>query len=276
MPERTAWTPEENAVIVRAYLEMLRLELLRIPFNKAEINRSVVAKIGRSRGSIEYKFQNVSWALYEINHPFVDGYKPAKNIQDALRGEVQRQLEGSTDLVDLAIEAARAPSDLPRPDLAWAYDSAPTVEWQGPSSHFTPRHVDFVRLEAENRKLGRAGEFAVLQRERRWLSSQGLDRLASKVEHVSETRGDGAGYDILSFARDGEPRFIEVKTTRRGRHWPMLASRTEVAFSEAESARFELHRVHDFQPERAGLYVLKGAMSDTCRLTAETFRALPA
>lgn len=45
------------------------------------------------------------------------------------------------------------------------------------------------------------------------LRTAGRDDLARKVRWVSEEDGDGAGYDIASFAPDGFPRLIEVKTT---------------------------------------------------------------
>ena len=45
------------------------------------------------------------------------------------------------------------------------------------------------------------------------LRSSGRDDLARKVRWVSEEDGDGAGYDIASFAPDGRARLIEVKTT---------------------------------------------------------------
>ena len=80
---RSNWTAEENSVVVRAYLDMLRLELTGQAYSKTDFRRQVRTLIDRSDGSIEYKLQNVSSALYEINHPFIDGYKPARNLQDA-------------------------------------------------------------------------------------------------------------------------------------------------------------------------------------------------
>ena len=41
-------------------------------------------------------------------------------------------------------------------------------------------------------------------------------RLAARVDRVSETRGDGLGYDVLSFETSGRERLIEVKTTNYG------------------------------------------------------------
>ena len=48
--------------------------------------------------------------------------------------------------------------------------------------------VDYLRQEAANASLGAAGELFVLEFERARLLAVGKDRLAGKVEHVSETR----------------------------------------------------------------------------------------
>jgi hypothetical protein len=46
---------------------------------------------------------------------------------------------------------------------------------------------------------------------------------------MSEEDGDGAGYDIASFAPDGRPRLIEVKTTNGWERTPFHISRNELA-----------------------------------------------
>jgi len=53
----------------------------------------------------------------------------------------------------------------------------------------------------------------------------GNDKLAERIEHIALTEGDGIGYDIRSFERDGSDRFIEVKTTAYGKQTPFFVSR---------------------------------------------------
>ena len=48
------WTDEENDLIVADYLAMLTDDLAGRPYSKAEHNRNLQARIGRSRGSIEF------------------------------------------------------------------------------------------------------------------------------------------------------------------------------------------------------------------------------
>ena len=93
---------------------------------------------------------------------------------------------------------------------------------------------------------------------------------------MSQTIGDGLGFDVLSFTPHGAERYHEVKTTRLGKNWPMLISRNEVEFSKEESARFELHRVFNFEAKRVGLYVLGGDITQTCHLDPLSYRAVPA
>ena len=54
----------------------------------------------------------------------------------------------------------------------------------------------------------------VLKFEKTRLESVKKFNLADRIEQVSETKGNWAGYDIRSFDDNGSDRFIEVKTTR--------------------------------------------------------------
>ena len=60
-------------------------------------------------------------------------------------------------------------------------------------------------------------------------------------------RGDGLGYDVLSFDADGRERLIEVKTTTYGPATPFLVTRNEVAKSKELEAHYQLYRVFDFR-----------------------------
>ena len=57
------WTDEQNDAIVADYFAMLADDIARRPYGKAEHNRLLQAVIGRPRGSIEYKHQNISALL---------------------------------------------------------------------------------------------------------------------------------------------------------------------------------------------------------------------
>src|SRR5690606_491390 len=112
---------------------------------------------------------------------------------------------------------------------------------------------------SRNRSLGLAGEQFIVEFEARRLHAAGRKALAERVEHVAGVRGDGLGYDVLSFDVSGEERFIEVKTTDFGAVTPFYVSRNEVAFSEERAEQFVLARVHEFR-SAPKFFELKGAI----------------
>jgi hypothetical protein len=107
--------------------------------------------------------------------------------------------------------------------------------------------VNYLAREAANSVLGRAGEEFVLNFERARLIAKGKDKLAEKVEHVSVTCGDGAGFDVRSYNLQGTERFIEVKTTRYGIDTPFFITPNEVRFSDAHAGNYQLYRVFHFE-----------------------------
>jgi hypothetical protein len=102
-----------------------------------------------------------------------------------------------------------------------------------------------------------------------WMSSR---LLADRIEHVSKTKGDGAGFDILSFETDGRERFIEVKTTAYIAETPFYLSRNELSFSTEEAAKFHLYRLFNFR-KQPRMFTLKGALDANCRLDPVSYRA---
>jgi hypothetical protein len=96
--------------------------------------------------------------------------------------------------------------------------------------------------------------------------------LANRIEQVSETKGDWAGYDIRSFDDNGNDRFIEVKTTRYGIDTPFFVTKNELGFSTVNSSNYNLYRVFAFQ-ENPKLFMLKGSLDKSCRLEPVQFRA---
>jgi hypothetical protein len=129
-----------------------------------------------------------------------------------------------------------------------------------------------LEREARNRSLGMAGEEFVLNFERARLTKERRDDLAGRVEHVAKTKGDGEGFDVLSFDRRGVERLIEVKTTRYGRESPFYVSRNEVIVSQEQRERYFLYRVFEFR-QSPKLFSLQGAFPDICVLDPASFVA---
>ncbi|MGY2743517.1 DUF3883 domain-containing protein [Pseudarthrobacter sp. O4] len=268
------WTDAEIALTVESYFSMLREELLGRGFNKSAENKKLQASIGRSKGSIEFKHANISAVLESMNSFYIDGYKPRRNVQESLRREVIRRRLEETDLDALMLQKLDEP--LPAAiDLLLHLEPAPDVEFEEKVFHRRAGRVNFVRLEADKRELGLAGELAVVGYETRRLELAGKPKLAAKIDHVSQSQGDGMGYDVLSFDENGRERFIEVKTTRRRKEWPFLVTRNELDFSQEAAGQFHLYRVFQFGQNRPGLYSLAGQLDATCRLEPTVYEGLP-
>lgn len=276
----THWTEAENGLIVASYFRMLRAELRGAPYVKSEENRRVQEGTGRSRGSIEHKYMNISAALLELGLVHIDGYKPERNSQATLRFAVADYAESHPDLLDLMDAFVRREEPTVVPDLAWEVQpsAVPSVEFASElrGEDFSPLHIDFVAREAANRSLGLAGEVAVVELERRMLRRAGRDDLAEAVEHIARTRGDGAGFDVLSFDYATEKeRYIEVKTTRRSEYSPFYVSKNEVAFSRTHPGEFTLYRLFRFGRRSKGFYMLEGALDMSCALDPLHYLARP-
>ena len=234
------WTRDEAELIVADYFAMLEAELSGRPVNKAERNRSLQRQIGRSKGSIEFKHANISAVLVQPQSPAATDFSRLDDLVDA------------------------PPEPIGEPGVHLA---AP------PRSPRPVRKIDFVRLDAENRRLGRMGEEWTLEFEERRLTD-GARRpdLAKRIVWVSNAEGDGAGYDIRSFNDDGTPRLIEVKTTGLGKYHAFSVSPNEVSVSERAADRYHLYRLFRFGTGPR-LYVLQGALSHVCRLEPSQFSA---
>lgn len=131
---------------------------------------------------------------------------------------------------------------------------------------------DYLEREAQNRSLGLAGEEFVVQFEHWRLVGMGHHRLADRVEHVSVSKGDGLGYDVLSFESDGKERLIEVKTTTFGRDTPFFVSRGELTLSQGAQDQFHLYRLFEFR-KSPRLFDLPGSLDQHCLLDPVTYRA---
>jgi hypothetical protein len=275
------WSRSGVEATVADYFAMWAAELAHRPVNKAEHNRALQALLNnRSKSAVEFKHQNISAVLIELGLPYIDGYKPMSNYQDLLREVVVARLSADPSVEVAAATAVAAPAQTIPAPLDWSSVVVPAPE-PDPNRKVYDRPLpgqrillgtNYLEREARNASLGNAGEGFVLQLEHARLWQNGKKQLAEKIEHVSRSRGDGLGYDILSFEDDGRERLIEVKTTRFGVMTPFFASKNEVSFSEAAGMRFHLYRVFKFD-EAPKVFVLKGALAASVRLDPVSFRA---
>ncbi|PAU52675.1 HNH endonuclease [Pseudomonas sp. PICF141] len=76
------WSVSEIRAAVDAYLKMLALELSGQTFVKTAENLALreTALPTRTKGSVEFRMQNISTILMEMDREFIKGYKPARNV----------------------------------------------------------------------------------------------------------------------------------------------------------------------------------------------------
>ena len=266
-----AWSDDENDAIVADYFDMLADDVAARPYNKAAHNRALQGMIGRGKGSIEFKHQNISAVMKALGMAWIEGYKPAFNFQSSLVDAVARRL---------------ASADLPprSADVSGVADASPLWVGPPPTLRNTPppdeaeqmdrvaRKFDVAGRDERNRKLGAAGEARVLAHEQMTLNAAGRTDLARDVRWISKEDGDGAGYDIASFAPDGTPRLIEVKTTNGWERTPFYISRNELAVSNAEPDHWVLFRLFDFA-RRPRAYELRPPLSAHVALVGTSYEA---
>ena len=269
------WTDEENDLIVANYFAMLADDVAGRPYSKAEHNRQLQARIDRSRTSIEFKHQNISAVLRGLGEDWIAGYKPAFNFQMALVDVVARWLASNPTWLSRGSRQRPVGSI---GDVASIFvGQPPTLSNQPPPQELEQmlhiaRKFDVAGRDERNRALGRAGEERVFEYERATLKASGRADLARKVRWISEEDGDGAGYDIQSFASDGRSRLIEVKTTNGWERTPFHISRNELAVADERRAEWCLFRVWNFSREPKG-FELFPPLDAHVSLTATAFQA---
>ncbi len=274
------WTDQQNDAIVADYFAMLADDEAGRPYSKAEHNRRLQAVIGRPRGSIEYKHQNISAVLKGLGEDRIPGYKPAFNFQGSLVDAVARWLARHPTW--LSPETRLSPAGEPSPSRV---REVPTL-WIGPpptlgnvpppdeleQMQHIARRFDVAERDARNRALGRGGEERVVLHERSSLAAAGRSDLADRVRWVSDQDGDGVGYDIASFEIDGRPRLIEVKTTNGWERTPFRISRNELAVSEEHRRDWCLVRLWNFARDPRG-FELRPPLDAHVSLMPTSFQA---
>ncbi|XOV83679.1 MAG: DUF3883 domain-containing protein [bacterium] len=277
MPD--SWSAEEVEATVADYFDMLDKEIRGVTYNKSQHRRALITRLdNRSDGAIERKHQNISAILIELGFVYISGYKPLSNYQEALKVSVSRRMEFSKELETSVRNQVLSEAKVPEIDDILSVLTTPPK----PSAENSPRiardrtnavgHTNYLELEERNSSLGRAGEEFVFRFEIARLLSEGRDTLAKDVEHVAESRGDGLGYDVLSFNRDGSERLIEVKTTAYGAYTPFFVTSNELAVSSDHMRNYHVYRPYNFRRDPR-MYIRSGSIGNSFRLQPSQYQA---
>jgi hypothetical protein len=265
----TLWNEHELDVIVADYFDMLSDDLSGASYVKAKHNAVVMEKTGRTHRSVEFKHQNISAVLDELGLPWIPGYIPKRNYQNAISDAIDRYLSAKPEVLHFTPVLTRSSKSSPfvaAPELL-RKESAPPQRLQRLIRKFDPVERDY-----RNRALGRAGEAFVLEVEHNRLIKAERSDLARKIRWVSEEDGDGAGYDVFSYEPNGKERLIEVKTTNGAARTPFFLTRNECELAAERPVDWCIYRVHLFAREPQ-IFTVTPPLAEALRLTPETWRA---
>jgi len=265
----TDWQDDELDAIVADYFAMLEADIAGRPYVKSRHSKALMAEIGRTHRSVEFKHQNISAVLEELGMPWIPGYIPKRNYQNAIFDAIDRYLTKHPGIME---EMGRPEAKRSLPEEIFVA-SPPLTEERVPARlQRLVRKFDPVERDHRNRLLGRAGEEFVIEVEQRRLAEAEREDLARKVRWISAEGGDGAGYDVLSFEPNGRERLLEIKTTNGSARTPFFLTRTERAVATERPDEWRIYRVHLFSTEPR-IFTIAPPLEKAINLSPETWRA---
>ena len=265
----SVWTTSELDLIVADYFAMLADDLAGRSYFKAKHNSILVSRIGRTRGSVEYKYQNISAVLDKLGMPWIPGYKPAVHHQGAIAEAIGRYLSSEPEAADPPLTSGHFGA------VSEIFVNPPDLRREEPIPNALlqlMRKFDPVLRDSRNRSLGKAGEEFVLEVERRRLAEIGRRDLSQKVRWVAQEDGDGAGFDVLSFAPSGRELLLEVKTTNGSARTPFYLTRREAIVASERPGDWSIYRVHLFA-KTPRIFTISPPLDKSIRLQPEIWRA---
>lgn len=272
-----AWSNKEVNLIVADYFSMLTTELSNKKYSKSEHRRNIFPLLNnRSKGSIEFKHQNISAVLINLGQPYIKGYLPRYNYQNLLEETVLDYLIQNIN-IEQQFNQFATKEIITKEDK---YNFNELIVEPPKTSVFkessvgykrNPIKVNYLEREQKNRKLGQIGEELVIQFEKWNLINLGKEKLADKIEWISMEQGDGAGFDILSRNPNGTDKYIEVKSTKLSKETPFFFTRNELQFSKNHSKDFHLYRVFNLE-EQAKMFIKKGELNLICHSIPMTYK----
>lgn len=265
----TNWQDHELDAIVADYFAMLSADLSGRPYVKSRHSAALMAQIGRTHRAVEFKHQNISAVLDELGMPWIPGYIPKRNYQNAIFGAIDRYLSQHREILEF----------VPRDKAVSTFEPSvfvepPALREAAPAQAALRRLIrkfDPVERDHMNRSLGKAGEAFVMDIERRKLADADREDLARNVRWVAAEDGDGAGYDVLSFNSGGSERLIEVKTTNGSGRTPFFLSRNERELAAERPTEWRIYRVHLFAKD-ARIFTIEPPLESAVNLSPETWR----
>ena len=269
------WEAPEVEATISAYFMLMEREMEGLRVVKTDLYKTLAAKWGRAWKAYERKMQNISAVLALHDHPYIRGLAPLVNIQRSLEPATLNFIHEHHEVRDL-LGRYRIKRIIPyTADLfsGSTVSDPPASFIRGPKrGGAVISQEEIAEKDANCKEIGLDGEKWVVHFEKSRLLSAGRKDLAENVEHVSVTRGDGLGYDVLSYDTEEREIHIEVKTTPFKIGTPFIISRNELDHSRDYPQAARLYRVFELY-QQPRLYMLAGALDDKLNLDAISYRA---
>lgn len=269
------WEKAEVEATLAAYFGLMERELGGSRINKVATYRGLSAKWGRSWKAYERKMQNISAVLVLHDHPYLKGLVPLVNIQRSLEPATLQYIREHPEAQSL-LQRYRSMRIIPyTTDLftGSTVSDPPRAFTKGPKRGGSIiSQEEIAEKEANCKEIGLDGERWVVHFEKTRLLADGRPELADAVEHVSVTRGDGLGYDILSYDLHEREMHIEVKSTPFKIGTPFMITRNELAHAREYPEAARLYRVFELY-QQPRLYKLSGSLEDKLSLDPISYRA---
>lgn len=152
-------------------------------------------------------------------------------VANPLRPEIQRLLEAQI----------QAPPTTEEPLVLEFVPRAPKAKTEGAGKN------GGKRISKESKKIGDKGEEIVFNFE--------LSRVAKFGGNVEDVKwvardGDTPGWDIRSIDKDGDPRYIEVKSSITSKVSTLVLTRTELKAATAQAGKYWIYLVMDVMKTR--------------------------
>ena len=128
---------------------------------------------------------------------------------------------------------------------------------------YNNKNINFEGEIKKNTELGKKGEDIVVEYEKNRLIMEGREDLANKVFATRKFAGNAERFDVISYDKDENEKYIEVKTTKGGINNIFHISENEIEFSEQYKNNYYLYRVYNFNTKKmtADLKIIKGAIN---------------
>lgn len=264
------WRLDEVQAIVEEYFDMMQAAADG-NLNKSARFRALEERlVGRNQSSLSRKCSNISAVLDGLGLPWLEGFRPLPNVQTLLEAVIIDAIDDRPHVVEASVAASADFSAFAGLEVS---PPSRTVLKSVEHSRRACR-VDYAARDERNRALGRAGEEWAVRYFEATLTSAGRRDLADRIEWVSQSQGDGLGYDIAAFDLDGLPIFVEVKATNGAIGAPFVLTSNELAVSRELGSAFRLMRIFNFSSSPR-FYFLKGDLAACCDLTPQVYRATP-